>query len=136
SISAGDVQIGNLTIENTSDFLPNDGRKTRNDPAAVSDSQAVALLLDTNSDRVSFSRVTLNGYQDTLFVHGKRVYFYQSTISGNVDFIFGQGNAVFEQSTIITRPRNSKFAEGEIQSYITATSTNNAQEYGLTFLYC
>src|SRR5690606_19775091 len=136
SIDAVDVHIANLTIENTFDFLTNDGRKTHNDPAAVSDSQAVALLLDTNSDRVSFSRVTLNGYQDTLFVHGKRAYFYQSTISGNVDFIFGQGNAVFEQSTIITRPRNSKFAEGEIQSYITAPSTNIAQEYGLTFLDC
>lgn len=136
SISTTDVHIADLTIENTFDFLTNDGKKARKDPTAIADSQAVALLLDTNSDRVSFSRVTLNGYQDTLFVHGKRAYFYQSTISGNVDFIFGQGNAVFEQSTIITRPRNSKFSEGEIQSFITAPSTNIAQEYGLTFLDC
>lgn len=136
AINTVDVHIADLTIENTFDFLTNEGKKTRNDPAAVSDSQAVALLLDTHSDKVSLSRVTLNGYQDTLFVHGNRVYFYQSTISGNVDFIFGQGNAVFEQSTIITRPRNSEFAEGEIQSFISAPSTNIAREYGLTFLDC
>lgn len=136
SINATDIHIADLTIENTFDYLTNDGKKTRNDSTAVSDSQAVALLLDTRSDRVSFSRVTLNGYQDTLFAHGNRAYFYKSTISGNVDFIFGQGAVVFDKSTIISRPRNSTFAEGEIHSFITAPSTNIAREYGLTFIDC
>ena len=136
SINTTDIHIANLTIENSFDYLTNDGKKTRNDPTAVADSQAVALLLDTRSDRVSFSRVTLNGYQDTLFAHGNRAYFYKSTISGNVDFIFGQGAAVFDKSTIISRPRNSTFAEGEIHSFITAPSTNIAREYGLTFIDC
>lgn len=136
SINAVDVHLADLTIENTYDFLSNDARQARNDPDAVADSQAVALLLDTRSDRVSVSRVTLNGYQDTLFVHGYRAYFYQSTVSGNVDFIFGQGTVVFEKSTIISRPRNSNFAEGEIHSFITAPSTNISREYGLTFLDC
>ncbi|MEN0036438.1 MAG: pectinesterase family protein [Cellvibrio sp.] len=136
AINSVDVHLADLTIENTYDFLSNDAKQARNDPDAVADSQAVALLLDTASDRVSVNRVTLKGYQDTLFVHGKRAYFYQSTISGNVDFIFGQGNVVFEKSIIISRPRNSIFAEGEIHSFITAPSTNIAREYGLTFLDC
>jgi pectinesterase len=136
SVNAVDVHIAELTIDNTFDYLTNDAKKAGDDPAAISDSQAVAVLLDTHSDRVSFSRVTLNGYQDTLFVHGYRAYFYQSTISGNVDFIFGQGTVVFDQSTIVTRPRNRDFAEGEIQSFITAPSTNIGREYGLTFIDC
>lgn len=136
AINSVDVHLADLTIENTYDFLSNDAKQARNDPDAVADSQAVALLLDTRSDRISVSRVTLNGYQDTLFVHGYRAYFYQSTVSGNVDFIFGQGSVVFEKSTIISRPRNSNFAEGEIHSFITAPSTNISREYGLTFLHC
>lgn len=136
SINATDVHLADLTIENTFDYLTNDGKQARNDPGAVADSQAVALLLDTRSDRVSVSHVTLNGYQDTLFVHGYRAYFYQSTISGNVDFIFGQGTAVFDQSTIVSRPRNNYFAADEIHSFITAPSTNISREYGLTFLNC
>jgi pectinesterase len=136
SINATDIHVANLTIENTFNFLSNDAKKALNDSEGIADSQAVALLLDTNSDRVSFTRVTLNGYQDTLFVHGYRAYFYQSTISGNVDFIFGQGNVVFDQSTIVSRPRNSNFAEGEIHSFVTAPSTNISREYGLTFLDC
>ncbi|MFC3114420.1 pectinesterase family protein [Cellvibrio fontiphilus] len=135
SINSTDVHLAELTIENTFDYLTNDA-KGDDDPTKAGDSQAVALLLDTGSDRVSLSKVTLNGYQDTLFVHGKRAYFYQSAISGNVDFIFGQGNAVFDQSTIISRPRNSSFNAGEIQSFITAPSTNIQREFGLTFLDC
>ncbi len=135
SIDTVDVHIADLTIENTYDFLAND-IKAADDPTKAGDSQAVALLLDTRSDKISLSRVTLNGYQDTLFVHGNRAYFYESTISGNVDFIFGQGNAVFDRSTIVSRPRNSTFADGEIHSFITAPSTNIAREYGLTFLDC
>lgn len=136
SINTVDVHLADLTIENTFDYLTNDAKQASNDPSAIADSQAVALLLDTRSDRISLSHVTLNGYQDTLFVHGNRAYFYQSTISGNVDFIFGQGTVVFDQSTIISRPRNSNFAEGEIHSFITAPSTNIGREYGLTFLDC
>lgn len=133
SIDAANIHVADLTIENTFDFLSNDARS---DAERIVDSQAVALLLDTDSDRVSFSHVTVNGYQDTLFAHGRRAYFYRSTISGNVDFIFGQGNVVFNQSTIVSRPRNSNIAAGRIHSYITAPSTNIAQEYGLTFLDC
>lgn len=134
AINTTDIHLEDLTIDNTFDFLDNDAKKTRNDPDAVADSQAVALLLDTASDRISANRVSLHGYQDTLFVHGNRAYFYQSTISGNVDFIFGQANTVFEQSTIVSRPRNSTFEEGEIHSFVTAPSTNIGREYGLTFI--
>src|SRR5690606_37610905 len=104
SINTANVHMSDLTIENTFDFLSNDART---DADKIKESQAVALLLDTNSDKLSFTRVTLNGYQDTLFANGDRAYFYQSTISGNIDFIFGKGNVVFDQSTIVSRPRNS-----------------------------
>jgi pectinesterase len=133
SINTANVHMSDLTIENTFDFLSNDART---DADKIKESQAVALLLDTNSDKLSFTRVTLNGYQDTLFANGDRAYFYQSTISGNIDFIFGKGNVVFDQSTIVSRPRNSHFSEGDIQSFITAPSTHIAREYGLTFLDC
>lgn len=136
AINATDIHLEDLTIENTFDFLSNDAKQASKDPDAIADSQAVALLLDTASDRISVNRVSLHGYQDTLFVHGNRAYFYQSTISGNVDFIFGQANAVFAQSTIISRPRNSIFAEGDIHSFVTAPSTNISRAYGLTFIDC
>jgi len=135
SINAENVHITDLTINNTFDFLANDA-KAKDDPSRVSASQAVALLLDTGSDRVSFDSVELNGYQDTLFAHGYRAYFHQSRISGNVDFIFGQGTVVFDQSTIVSRPRAKSFPDDAIQSYITAPSTNIDREYGLTFLDC
>ena len=135
SINSSDISLVNLTIENSFDYLANDA-KAEGDPTKASDSQAVALLLDTSSDKVSLRHVTLNGYQDTLFVHGKRAYFYQSTVSGNIDFIFGQGNAVFDQSTIISRPRGSNIGAGEIHSFITAPSTNIGRDYGLTFIDC
>jgi pectinesterase len=135
SINAEKVHIADLTINNTFDFLANDA-KTKDDPSRVAASQAVAVLLDTGSDKVSFDSVELNGYQDTLFAHGYRAYFHQSRISGNVDFIFGQGAVVFNQSTIVSRPRAKSFPKGAIQSYITAPSTNIGRDYGLTFLDC
>lgn len=135
SINARDVHIANLTIANTFDFPANDA-KAKDDPSRVSASQAVALLLDTASDRVSFDSVAVNGYQDTLFANGHRAYFYQSHISGNVDFIFGRGAVVFDQSTITSRPRAKRFPESAIQGYITAASTNIEQDYGLVFLDC
>lgn len=135
SINATDIHIADLAINNTFDFLANDARSS-DDPGYLSGSQAVALLLDKDSDRISFHSVMLNGYQDTLFANGYRAYFYQSTTSGNVDFIFGQGTVVFDESTIISRPRTKTFNEGAIQGYITAPSTNIQREYGLTFLDC
>lgn len=136
AIDAEAILLADLTIENTFDFLANDAKRLRKHPDAVAESQAVALLLDSRSDRISVQRVNLKGYQDTLFVHGNRAWFYQSNISGNVDFIFGQGNVLFEESTLISRPRNSHFTPGQIQGFITAPSTNIDREYGLTFIDC
>ncbi|MFO1390295.1 pectinesterase family protein [Cellvibrio sp.] len=136
SINATDVSISDITIENTFDYLTNDAKQASKDPSAISESQAVAVLLDTASDRVSFNRVVLNGYQDTFFANGYRAYFRESTISGNVDFIFGKGTVVFEKSKIVTRPRNSPFSAGEIQSFVTAPSTDITSAHGLTFINC
>ncbi len=136
SINATDISISDITIENTFDYLTNDAKQASKDPSAISESQAVAVLLDTASDRVSFNRVVLNGYQDTFFANGYRAYFRESTISGNIDFIFGKGTVVFEKSKIVTRPRNRQFSAGEIQSFVTAPSTDIKREHGLTFVNC
>jgi pectinesterase len=133
SVNAENIHIADLTISNIFDHVANEA-KAKDDPTRVAESQGVALLLDTESDRVTVEEVTLTGYQDTLFVHGNRAYFYKSVISGNVDFIFGQGTAVFDQSVIISRPRGKQFPAGSVQSYITAPSTNIHREYGLTFI--
>lgn len=131
-VRAHDIQLHQLTIENSFDFVANDTLK-KDDPRKLRDSQAVALHLDHGSDRVLVRRVKLLGYQDTLFVDVGRAWFDHSVIAGNVDFIFGAGNALFTDSDIITRIRGrDNFPHG----YITAPSTQIADEFGLTFIRC
>lgn len=133
TINASEVNISDLTIENTFDFLSNDS-KDKTDPSKVRASQGVALLLDEHSDKVALYRVGLYGYQDTLFANGKRAFIYQSDIAGNVDFIFGAGQVVIENSRVISRPRGKAMAPNEITGYITAPSTNIADAFGLVFI--
>lgn len=133
TINASEVNVSDLTIENTFDFLSNDS-KDKTDPSKVRASQGVALLLDEHSDKVALYRVGLYGYQDTLFANGKRAFIYQSDIAGNVDFIFGAGQVVIENSRVISRPRGKAIAPNEIAGYITAPSTNIADAFGLVFI--
>ena len=129
-INAKDVDVSGIKIENTYDFLANDALAD-GDAKKVSNSQAVALLLDVDSDRVKIENSSIEGYQDTLFANGKRVYIKNSKISGNVDFIFGNGSVLIEDSIIESRKRAASFKEGEYQSFITAPSTQISQELGI-----
>lgn len=135
TITAADIRIENMHVENTFDYIANDS-KERNDPSRVQHSQAVAVLLDVDSDRVEFKNVRLDSYQDTLFAHGKRAYFRDGIITGNVDFIFGDGQVFFENSDIISRLRGRNFLPGEVQGHITAPSTQIDSAYGLVFNQC
>jgi pectinesterase len=130
TINADQVKVEGLTVENTYDFLSNDALPD-GDPKKISNSQGVALLLDKQSDRVSFNKTALIGYQDTLFANGKRVLLRNSHISGNIDFIFGNGQILIEDSVVQSRRRSATFAPGEFQSFIVAPSTQLTQPLGI-----
>lgn len=131
-IRAANIQLQQLTIENTFDFLANDAL-ANDDPKRIPNSQAVALHLDNGSDRFLARNTRLLGYQDTLFVNAGRSWFDRSFIAGNVDFIFGKGNALFTNSEIKTLGRGKPSTP---HAYLVAPSTNINSEYGLTFIDC
>lgn len=132
TIRATDIQLHQLTIENSFDFLSNDAL-ANNDAKRVANTQAVALFLDVGSDRVLVRDTRLLGYQDTLFVNAGRSWFDKSFIAGNVDYIFGKGNALFTDSEIHTLGRGKP---NNPHGYLVAPSTQIADEYGLTFIDC
>ncbi|WP_111642933.1 pectinesterase family protein [Marinimicrobium alkaliphilum] len=129
-VQAADVQFHRLTIENSFDFVGNDALD-RDDPAKLHGTQAVALHLDSGSDRILAREVTLLGYQDTLFPNVGRSWFDRSVIAGNVDFIFGAGNALFTDSEIRTRIRGR---EHGTHGYVAAPSTDISRPFGFTFI--
>ena len=105
------ITFENLTIENN----------------AAQMGQAVAVHVE--GDRVIFRNCRLLGNQDTLFATGRentRHYFENCYIEGTTDFIFGQSISWFEGCTIHCK-RNS---------YISAASTPQNQQYGYIFNRC
>lgn len=132
TIRATDIQLHQLTIENSFDFLSNDAL-ANDDAKRVANTQAVALFLDAGSDRVLVRDARLLGYQDTLFVNAGRSWFDKSFIAGNVDYIFGKGNALFTDSEIHTLGRGKPNSP---HGYLVAPSTQIADEFGLTFIDC
>ena len=132
TIRAANIQVHQLTIENTFDFLSNDAL-ANDDAKRVANSQAVALFLDAGSDKFLARDVRLLGYQDTLFVNSGRSWFDKSFIAGNVDFIFGKGNALFTDSEIHTLGRGKP---NDPHGYVAAPSTQIVDEFGLTFIDC
>lgn len=130
-IKKSNMTIEQLTIRNSFDFNANQSLP-KEDVNRLKDTQAVAVLIDKNADQIRFKHVTIEGFQDTLYVkENSRSYFTDSTISGNVDFIFGDGTAIFDDCTIIARNRNDVSG---IYGYITAPSTHKSQPYGLIFM--
>lgn len=132
-VRAKGFTASNLTIENSYDYLANDG-KSPNDPTYTNDPQAVALMLARGSDKAHLNGVTITGFQDTLFVDAGRSYFKHCLVSGNVDFIFGAGQAVFDSCDVVSRPRRK--ANVSPHGYVTAPSTQLQDRHGLLFLRC
>ncbi|HKG91264.1 MAG TPA: pectinesterase family protein [Gemmatimonadaceae bacterium] len=128
-VAAPDFHAESLTIENGFDF-PANARKADGDPTKRRNTQAVAVLTDSASDRAVFENVRLSGYQDTLFANAGRHYFGRCVILGHVDFIFGAGQAVFEECDIVSRDRGDPLNNG----YVAAPSTRDTQPYGFLFL--
>lgn len=110
SVQADDVFLQNLTIEN--------------DAGRVG--QAVAL--ETRGDRIWIDHCRLVGNQDTFFPKNyvARVWVTYSYIEGTTDFIFGPSIVVFDDCLIHCKS----------DSYITAASTTERNEYGYVFRDC
>ena len=118
-VDADDVSFEDLSI--------------RND-AGIGDLVGQAVALSTGGDRLFFRRCHIFGNQDTIYTGGRRnseggpcrSYYLDCLIEGTTDFIFGQGTCVFENCEI----RSKK------NSYITAASTAEGDEYGYVFINC
>jgi polygalacturonase len=128
-VLAPDFRAERLTIENAFDYTRN-AAKPDTERTKFRNPQAVALMLDTGSDRASFADVKITGHQDTLFPNAGRSHFARCEVWGHVDFIFGAGRAVFEDCDIVSRDRGSATNNG----YVTAPSTPDQQAYGFVFL--
>ena len=107
-IDADDFTAENLTFEN---------------PAGT---QAQALAVRVEGDRVTFRNCRFVGWQDTMLLNHGRQYFEDCFVSGHVDFIFGAATAFFERCTIVCRK----------DGYITAASTPEGQPHGFIFSNC
>ncbi|MFC3334252.1 pectinesterase family protein [Flavobacterium palustre] len=109
-VDADDVRIENITIQNS----------------WCDKGQAVALRVKGNRFMMKNSKIL--GCQDTLLTDGDGTYQYYENcyIDGTTDFIFGPAVAVFQNCII-----NSKK-----DSYITAASTPENQEFGYVFMNC
>lgn len=110
SVQADDVYLDCLTVEN--------------DAGRVG--QAVAL--ETRGDRIHLYHCALIGDQDTFFARGyvSRVHVENCYVEGTADFIFGPSIVLFECSTIHCKA----------DSFITAASTTERNEYGFVFSCC
>jgi len=109
-VHGNDISIENLTIKN----------------AAGRVGQAVALHVD--GDRFVVKNCSLLGNQDTLLTanDNSKQYYLNCHIEGTTDFIFGNATAVFQDCTI----------KSLSNSYITAASTTQHQQFGYVFFNC
>ncbi|PHV70961.1 pectin methylesterase [Sporanaerobium hydrogeniformans] len=137
-VGTHDFTAYNLTIQNTA----GPGKKV---------GQALAVYAD--GDRIHFKNCRLLANQDTLFLgplppapieagsfRGPREqapringrHYYESCfIRGDIDFIFGSATAFFKDCEIFSNNLHQ-----EINGYITAASTPEAQKYGFIFETC
>ncbi|KAD6795250.1 hypothetical protein E3N88_06146 [Mikania micrantha] len=92
--------------------------------------QAVALRV--NADFAAVYRCTINGYQDTLYVHSFRQFYRECDIYGTIDYIFGNAAVVFQECNIISRlPMPGQF------TVISAQSRHSPdQQTGISFQNC
>ena len=109
-VRGNDVEIKNLTIENS----------------WCEKGQAVSLHV--KGTRFVIKNAKILGCQDTLLTDGDGMYQYYENcyIEGTTDFIFGPATAVFADCIIKSKK----------DSYITAASTPENQQFGYVFFNC
>lgn len=110
---ASDFLAENITFENASGEGKDIG-------------QACAITID--GDRIAFINCRFVANQDTIYTYGKsqRQYFRNCWIEGTTDFIFGASTCWFEDCTILSKKN----------SYVTAASTPEYEEFGYVFKDC
>ena len=99
-------------------------RRLKNNAAPLG--QAVAL--HTEGDRLMFVNCRFLGNRDTIYTgtEGARLLFTNCYIEGTTDFIFGPSTALFEYCELHSKR----------DSYITAASTPQSEEFGYVFKNC
>lgn len=109
-VEGDDFMAKNLTVKNTAGAV----------------GQAIALSV--NANRVYFENCAFIGNQDTVYTAGEgfKQYFKNCYIEGTTDFIFGEATVLFEDCEI----------HNKSNSYITAASTPQSQDYGYVFKNC
>ena len=109
-IRANDVKIENLTIENSWS------------------EKGQAVSLHVKASRFIIKNCKILGCQDTLLTDGDGTYQYYENcyIEGTTDFIFGPATAVFVDCVI----------KSKLNSYVTAASTPENQEFGYVLMNC
>ena len=112
-LHANDFLAENLTFENS---------------AGASEEIAQACAVTVNGDRVAFVNCRFIANQDTVYTFGpgQRQFFKGCYIEGTTDFIFGFSVAWFEDCVIMSKKN----------SYVTAASTPEGQEWGYVFRNC
>jgi pectinesterase len=130
-ITAPDVHLSGLSIENSYDAVTEMHKPNGLKADLPGSQQAIALTLDGDTDRAVIRDCHLASHQDTLYCARRRALFTGCTILGSYDFIFGGGAARFEGCTIVSRPRVEP-----VEGYIAAPSTLLDQAAGLVFDGC
>ena len=90
------------------------------------------MALRVNADFSGLYRCTLNGFQDTLYVHSFRQFYRECDVYGTIDFIFGNAAVVFQGCNVV-----SKMPMPNQYTVITAQSRDTPDEVtGISIQNC
>ncbi|KAF6174708.1 hypothetical protein GIB67_008763 [Kingdonia uniflora] len=100
SVGGGSTTFNSATFAVTGDGFIGRGVTFRN-TAGAANHQAVALR--SGSDLSVFYQCSIEGYQDSLYVHSQRQFYRECNVYGTVDFIFGNAAVVLQSCNLYAR---------------------------------